>query len=1308
MKKLPTPDGSLIAGRFQLEKVVGAGGMGTVYRAVDLYSDLPVALKLHRSADETSLLYLAREARLLSSLKHPKIVSYIAHGVTQAGEPYLVMEWLTGEDLAQRLNRAPLLASEAMALAQAAAQALTVAHEAGVVHRDIKPANLFLVNEKPEAVKLIDFGIAREQSQLAVTSVGMVIGTPDYMSPEQVRGTGEIDGQADIFSLGCVLFECLVGRTPFYSEHTMGVFAKILFEPAPRLGELRPDLPVALTELVDTMLAKFPAQRPQSAKEVSTQLARIGLSAADGVPPLLTPPQRLTRQEMRLLCLGVVRFYGRIVSTASTQRAEPEHAALIDKLRSAVAPFRARIEPLPDGTTLIMMEGAEQVEQAAYCAFRVHEVFPTVPIALCLGHSDLAAELLDTQSVERAAELLDDWQNLLNIDERESTAASAAPILVDESLRGLLGVHFTCNTIGTLTLLSQNTLEPELHQSGRIAPFIGRDVELAQLHAALVDCVSESRSTAMLITAEAGMGKSRLGQEFLNQVRERQPTVQVWIGRADPSSTGSAFGLIGQSLKRAAMIRDDEPTLTSRARLQQKIAKHVPAKEQQRILEFTSELLGLSLDHGESPQLLAARREPALMGDQMRRALCDLLAAEGRAQPLLLILEQLQWGDLPTIYLIDAALREQPELPIMVLALARPQVHELFPRLWKERGVQEVRLLPLDRKASERIVSELLPSEIAAGSASALAARAGGNPFFLEELGRAAREGHLTDAPQSVLALLQARILRLDAWARKVLRAASVLGQSFWPGAVAALTGGIDEAGLELNLTGVLGVLAEQQLIDQRRASRFQHEPEYYFRQSLVREAAYTMLTENDRILGHRLAAGFLAVAGETDSLVLAEHLERGGEAQRAIAHYRNVVWEALSGNDFAAALLYAERAIACGAKGEALGELWAMQAEAYQWRAEYAQANAKACIALEHLPTSSARWFRAVEASAIASCRLLDTQQLTALTLQMLELGKQGERSDAYIAAAVRLGLQTYIVGQYELARRMFEQVEGLTSTSAEERPPAIEAMVYIMRANRAAYEWKIDLCADLYERSAELFDQAGDLRSAASQRLDAAIFCSDIAAFARMERLLRSTIVTAERLGLVRLLAVSRNALCNALWRLGRLSEALGVARVARTELAALNDARAEGLSAINLARIHLARREYPAAQQAGEEAVQRLMGIPRFQARALAVLSQVKLAQKLPQEALALGLQGLEILTRLGRLGTDESLVRLVHVQALLALGEVEAARQAIRTAYQNLIAQAAPITTESARQDFLTGLTENAQVLALARELAGPLP
>ena len=222
--------------RFQVESLVGSGGMGMVFRGRDLLDGQPVAVKVLRKQGHDATERLFREAEALAALAHPAIVRYVAHGATLQGEPYLVMEWLDGETLEDRLARGAIGPVAAARLGSRVLGALAAAHGLGIVHRDLKPSNLFLPGADLGQAKLLDFGIARwTHDDLRVTRPGKTLGTPMYMAPEQARDGEAVDGRADIFSLGCVIYECATGEPPPRADeaHTWGS-AETIEDPASR------------------------------------------------------------------------------------------------------------------------------------------------------------------------------------------------------------------------------------------------------------------------------------------------------------------------------------------------------------------------------------------------------------------------------------------------------------------------------------------------------------------------------------------------------------------------------------------------------------------------------------------------------------------------------------------------------------------------------------------------------------------------------------------------------------------------------------------------------------------------------------------------------------------------------------------------------------------------------------------------------------------------------------------------------------------------------------------------------------------
>jgi serine/threonine-protein kinase len=280
-------EGTLIADRFRLERPLGQGGMGAVWLARHLSLDIPCALKfLHPEGAESGELRarFEREAKAAAKLRCANVVQILDHGLWN-GTPYIAMELLVGEDLDVRLQRRrTLTARETVMIVAQAARALSRAHAVGLVHRDLKPANLFLVRDDDrEIVKVLDFGVAK-QTVLDVggsqTKTGAIMGTPYYMSPEQARGVKEIDHRTDLWALGVIAYQCLVGRLPFESDALGDLFMLIMAEPLPVPSKMGA-VPAGFDAWWVRAMARSPGERFQSAREMSDALAiALGVSVA--------------------------------------------------------------------------------------------------------------------------------------------------------------------------------------------------------------------------------------------------------------------------------------------------------------------------------------------------------------------------------------------------------------------------------------------------------------------------------------------------------------------------------------------------------------------------------------------------------------------------------------------------------------------------------------------------------------------------------------------------------------------------------------------------------------------------------------------------------------------------------------------------------------------------------------------------------------------------------------------------------------------------------------------------------------------
>ncbi len=279
--------GSIVAGKYRVDTLAGEGGMGRVFRARSTETGSAVALKVLGAQGRADR--FAVEAEALSRLAHPAVVRYVDHGLSDEGEPFLVMEWLEGEGLDMRLAGAGVDVAETLELAERVAEALEYIHARGIVHRDLKPSNVVLRNGEVGQATIVDFGIARVASERALTATGLRLGTLHYMAPEQFFHPRHVDGRADVFALGCILFECLTAHLAFDADDDIAAFARVVLEDAPRVRAYRPEVPEAVGALVARLLSRDRGRRPRA--NAALRLSIEGLRRDLGESPL-GPPTR--------------------------------------------------------------------------------------------------------------------------------------------------------------------------------------------------------------------------------------------------------------------------------------------------------------------------------------------------------------------------------------------------------------------------------------------------------------------------------------------------------------------------------------------------------------------------------------------------------------------------------------------------------------------------------------------------------------------------------------------------------------------------------------------------------------------------------------------------------------------------------------------------------------------------------------------------------------------------------------------------------------------------------------------------------
>jgi hypothetical protein len=894
---LSVGDKRRLGGRFVVEREVGRGAVGVVYRAYDLETNSVVALKVIGSEagvaqeDERRL---AQEGRLLSELDHPFIVKTVAFGVLEdsGGTPFVAMEWLDGEDLAARQRRQPLTIEQAVRLAIMVGEALEAAHASGVIHRDIKPGNIFLCRNEfsaPEQVdfypKLVDFGVAAS-SELRWTRAGEVVGTPAYMAPEQARADARVDARCDIYSLGATLFEVIAGRPPHVGPSAIATLARLVTTPAPRLSQLRRGVPVELDNLVHRMLQTEPDYRPSYAQDVVRELREAlrdvqrhswGSSTSDE-----PPPSRLGSSATRLVTsIVAIRFE----SPTARERA-------IEQLRQR----GADAVPLGHDALVAHLGARRAVGGEAVVALdlgrRLARMGARVGIATGRVRVSWSSRSND---VHPAGEVVDRASALA----RDATAGTVlADATTSELGRGRY--EFRTRDDGSSAVVGEQLRGTRERAGG--APFVGREPELAQVLSAFQRCQKDTNPILVTVTGPPGIGKSRLRREVLARISAQASAPQIVLQRSDAYARGHALGAAADviraiiTLPKGATVQEAERAIVSRLG---------PATRDE-LTARNRELLARLLVNEALPDGL----DPRGLRDVLWLAMTDLVLQVVLHEPVVIVMEDVQWADQESVGFIDHMLGRAEHRPLLVFALVRPAFWNDHPERFAGRDHVRLELRPISKRAARTIARALLGESAAETTLDKIAEQAAGLPLFAEELARVTVAGGDATRAATIESAIQVSLDALDDECRDALGRLSVFGQTCW------------DAGLEaLGMHGAEGLMKELGAADvlvEQNVSRFPGTREWLFKHALVQEVAYSSLEERARKELHGLAASWLASMGE-DAAIVARHFDLGDAQVRAAEHWARAAQRALATNALSDALRMADRAL-CFAEDKPTG----------------------------------------------------------------------------------------------------------------------------------------------------------------------------------------------------------------------------------------------------------------------------------------------------------------------------------------------------------------------------------------------------
>jgi serine/threonine protein kinase len=906
----------LLGGRFDIAGEVGRGAAGVVYRAIDVATGVPTALKIigatYDSADEQDR--FLREGEVLTRLVHPGIVRVLAYGTLdhpyddQAGRrfspgtAFVAMEWLEGEDLADRQRKKPLILPAALDVVRQIAEALAFAHDNGIVHRDIKPSNVFLSHPnasgstsglstlrggavddglpggEPAAIaaKILDFGVAAA-SDPTLAGAGAIVGTPAYMAPEQAQGNAAPDARSDLYSLGAMLFELCAGRPPHAAPTSIATLARRVTGPAPRLGEILLDVPERLDELVARLLEVDPKDRPRSGAEVARALAQLEEDASTQRLRRLTLREDDTRA--RVGTRLVTTLVGLGVATGDDRQ------RLLERVRALGA------DALPLGADSIVAHlGARQAHgdeasRALEIGQELAERGGKVGVATGRTRVDLTRSSGDI--VDRAAKLA-----------REAHDGKVAYDLTTMELaRGRF--EFDVPSLGESTVMTNRKRRADSESS----TFVGREAELLSALGAFDRAVEDRTPLVVSVSGPPGIGKSRLGQEIIVRLERRGDPLRVMLVRCESYSRSQALGAASDALRSLLHLGKGAEYGETIEAIQGAVAPGRRDAEEHVLLAHL-------LSNRPFPETV----EPRAARDALYVSMTELVLEAAVREPCALVVEDGQWADPESIAWVDHLLGRALGLPLFSLLLVRPGFWRHNPQRFATRDHVRIELKPMARKAVREIARGLIGQGASESQLDQVAEQAAGSPLFAEELARLVAQGKGVQAAATIEAAIQVSLDALDDAVRDTVGRLTIFGLSAWDAGLAALYEG-DAAARDAPpsteaQTASLGKLVAADLLVESPKTRFSGTHEYLFKHALVRDVAYAMVGDELKKELHARAARWLEGVGE-DAATIAQHFDLGGQSDEAARHWEAAARRALATNSLADAAAMSERALA-------------------------------------------------------------------------------------------------------------------------------------------------------------------------------------------------------------------------------------------------------------------------------------------------------------------------------------------------------------------------------------------------------------
>ena len=915
--------------QYLVQEPIGSGGMAVVYKARDERLQRQVALKFlspYLSADAEAKSRFLAEARTAAALDHPNVCTIYEIGETDDGHLFIAMPFYEGETLQARLTHGRFAFDEALPVALQIARGLEHAHGAGIVHRDIKPSNIVILHDGTP--KIVDFGIAR-MHDTSLTDPHALIGTASYMSPEQADG-GPIDSRSDIWSLGIVLHELVSGTRPFQGNDLPGVLDAIRHRDPHLTATSYPDVPAGFDRVLRRALAKSADERYASMSLLAADLAALATEPVGGHAsgtPDDTGRMSPTERRRTAVLVSVVSDYPALVDQMTSLDAQ----RLVGRLRDAAVDAvreHGGIVNQAIGDQIVALFGVPIAHEdddlrATRAALALHARVRALEQTECPPHVRLRLQSgVHVGAV--VARRLHEGPRRYDIVGSPAVLASRLALLADPDevwigpeMQRLVGPYVqtaACSPVALdphaasvtpFRVLGETGIATRLEESGTgLTPYVGRQSELSTLQS--IAAAETGVGAAVVVVGEAGAGKSRLLYELEERLRS-DAGVRVLRARCRAYGDVVPYGAFVQILCAALELR---APLTS-AGVAARIRSIDPALEP--FLPLLLHLLSVNSDVHAVPR--------HLHGEHLQAALLDALAAFvavlARRGPLVVIIEDGHWADtgsraawIRVAELIDS-------VPLVLIVTSR--VDEAG--TWSPRATI-IRLKQLDFAASSAIVQAGLGvRQVSSALAHRMHDRAGGNPFFLEQMCAALLEQrvvHVRDGvalveggedalvlPATVQGVIRARLDKLDAQALEVVRVASVIGWEF----DRALLVEVVPPGVDLR--PAIEALEAAGLIQQTSVAPT---IAYRFTHALTQDVCYDSLVGHHRKMLHgaigRVLASTYSDRVDERAVLLAHHFRHAEEWPAAIRFGRRAAERAMALSQFGDALAILDRAL--------------------------------------------------------------------------------------------------------------------------------------------------------------------------------------------------------------------------------------------------------------------------------------------------------------------------------------------------------------------------------------------------------------